>query len=425
MRLVPFLTAVVVTAFLYFLVFEREALMEMAGITPQAENSETAPTAAADTETTDSTAIRVIAKRSVAETIDSAVLLRGQTRAMRQVDVRSETSGRVISEPLRKGTMIEAGQLLCEIDIGTREISLAEAQARLADARSRIPETEARVPEAEARQAEALARLEEARINANAADKLSEGGFASETRVVNAKAAVSSAEAAVKAAEAGLKSASAGMETVQASIQSAQAAVAAAAREIERLTIRAPFAGVLESDTAELGSLLQPGSLCATVVQLNPIKVEGFAPEADINRIAEGAPATAMLIDGTEITGNVSFLARSADPATRTFLVEIEVPNAELSIRDGQTAELVIASDGLAAHLLPQSALTLNNDGDLGVRVVTDQNTARFTPVALLRDTVDGVWLGGLPQEASVILVGQEFVTDGVAVEPFYEEVVQ
>lgn len=423
MRLVPFLTAVVVTAFLYFLVFEREALMEMAGIAPQAETS--APEVAETVAAGGPAAIKVIAKRSVAETIDSAVMLRGQTRALRQVDVRSETSGRVISEPLRKGTMIEAGQLLCEIDIGTREISLAEAQARLADARSRIPETEARVPEAEARLAEAQARLEEARINANAADKLSEGGFASETRVVNAKAAVSSAEAAVKAAEAGLKSATAGMETVQASIQSAQAAVAAAAREIEKLTIRAPFAGVLESDTAELGSLLQPGSLCATVVQLNPIKVEGFAPEAEINRIAEGAPATAMLIDGTKVAGNVSFLARSADPTTRTFLVELEVPNADLAIRDGQTAELVIASDGLAAHLLPQSALTLNNDGDLGVRVVTEQNTARFTPVTLLRDTVDGVWLGGLPQEASVILVGQEFVTDGVAVEPFYEEVVQ
>jgi multidrug efflux system membrane fusion protein len=428
MKLVPFLTAILVTVFLYFLVIERETFFEFAGLSKAAETEEVVESTAAPTpssEESEEKVVSVIARRSEAQTIDSAVVLRGDTRAARQVELRSETSGQVISEPLRKGTFVEAGQVMCQIDIGTREISLADAQARLAEVRARIPETESRIPEAEARIEEAKSRLTEAQINLNAAEKLAEGGYASESRVANATAAVRSAEAGVRSAEAGLNLAMSGLENIQASIQSAEAGVASARREIEKLEITAPFGGILESDTAEIGSLMQPGSLCGTIIQLDPIVVAGFVPEADVNRINEGVRAGARLIDGTMVQGTVSFLSRSADPKTRTFLVEIEVANTDLRIRDGQTADILIEADGALAHLLPQSALTLSNDGTLGVRIVTPEGTAKFTPVKLLRDTAQGVWLGGLPAVANVILVGQEYVTEGSAVLASYEEVLK
>jgi multidrug efflux system membrane fusion protein len=72
--------------------------------------------------------------------------------------------------------------------------------------------------------------------------------------------------------------------------------------------------------------------------------------------------------------------------------------------------------------MLPQSALTLNDQGALGVRIVEQDNIVTFNPVTLLRDTADGVWLAGLPDQAEVIVVGQEFVTDGVAVDVTYRE---
>merc|ERR1711916_108538 len=228
-----------------------------------------------------------------------------------------------------------------------------------------------------------------------------EGGFASETRVANALAGV-------RSAEGGLKSARSGLENIQASILSAEAAVASARQEIEKLAIHAPFEGILESDTAEIGSLMQPGSLCGTIIQLDPIIIAGFVPEAEVNRITEGVRAGARMVDGTTIQGQVSFLSRSADQTTRTFLVEIEAPNADLKIRDGQTADILIEADGALAHLLPQSSLTLNDAGTLGVRIVAADGTAQFTPVRILRDTSQGVWLGGLPPVANVILVGQE-----------------
>jgi len=453
MRLIPLLTACLVALVLYLVVFERPMLLGFAQNTglyqlPEVENStemtteadaqssrpeivaEAEVVAEADSEAGAETppakgAVGVIAMRSVAQMVDRGVILRGETAAARQVDLRAETSGTVISEPLRKGAFVETGQQVCKLDPGSRASSLEEARARLAEARARMPETEARIPEAQARLEEARAQLEEAQINDNAAERLSQGGFASDTRVAAARAASRSAEASVSAAEAQLKAASSGVEATKAGIQSAEAAVASVQNDIDRLTITAPFAGLLETDSAELGSLLQPGGTCATIIQLDPIKLVGFVPETEVARVEVGAPAGARLTGGREVAGRVTFLSRSADATTRTFRVEVDVANADLSIRDGQTAEILIQAEGAMAHLLPSSALTLNDEGKLGVRLVTDEDTAQFNAITLIRDTREGIWVSGLPDDAAVITVGQEYVTDGVAVAASFEDVIQ
>ncbi len=413
MRIIPPLTALVVTASLYALVMERDSLLAFARgeDSTEVDSTDTA-TPEGQTQVADAgdgaVHVAVVALHSTARAIDNAVVLRGQTRALREVDVRAETTSTVISDPLRKGASVKTGDILCELDAGTRPASLHEAQARLIEARAKVPEAEARLEEAHA-------VLDEAQINLTAAQKLSEGGYASETRLASAKAAERTAQAAIASAKGGL-------ESTRAGIESAVAAVAAAEKEIDRLVLHAPFDGILESDTAEIGSLLQPGSLCATVIQLDTIKLVGYVPEAAINRLSLGARAGARLTTGQQVTGQVTFISRSADENTRTFEVEITVPNPDLAIRDGQTAEIMIASEGTKAHQVPQSALTLNNEGQLGVRVVREDRTAGFLPVTLLRDEAAGVWIDGLPDQADVIIVGQDFVTEGVALDPTYQE---
>lgn len=365
MRLFSFVTAIVVAAVLVLLVLQRDKVLEFAGrgapeASPAAEQS-----AANEEPQAPDSRVSVVVRKSVARPVDNAVLVRGRTEAARQVEVRAETSGVIISDPLRRGAMVEAGQVLCQIDPGTRDAALAEAEARLADAL----------------------------INDRVASQLKQDGFASETRVASTSALVSSA----------------------------RASVAAAKREIERLTVTAPFEGLLESDSAELGSLLQTGAVCATVIQLDPIKIVGFLAETDVDRVSTDSLVGARLASGREIAGQVTFVSRAADSTTRTFRVEAEISNPDLSIRDGQTADMVISAGGAEAHLLPQSALTLNDDGTIGVRLVID-GTVQFAPIDVIRDTPKGVWVDGLPDSAEVIVVGQEFVTDGVKVRSVYEE---
>ncbi|WP_193142170.1 efflux RND transporter periplasmic adaptor subunit [Meridianimarinicoccus sp. MJW13] len=366
MRFLSILTAIVVGIALYAIVFERDRVLAIAGKPPEDAQAAGMPEATPEAPTsiagdmTQAELVSVVVLDSVADLVETSVVLRGQTQADREIEVKSQISGLVISPPLQKGTFVEAGTVLCEIDPGTRPAQLAEAEARLA----------------------------EAQISNTAASKLAEGGFASETRAVGAKA----------------------------TLQSAQAAVEAANTEIDRLKITAPFAGLLESDTAELGSLMQAGAHCATVIQLNPIKIVAYLPETMVDAVKLDAMAQARLSTGREVTGRVTFIARSADPQTRTFRVEVSVENDDLSIRDGLTANIAIAADGVKAHLIPASALTLNDHGTMGVRVVGDDDVVQFYPVRIERDTLEGVIITGVPDTAAIITVGQEYVTEGVRV---------
>jgi multidrug efflux system membrane fusion protein len=370
MRIFPVITALLVCAALYVLIFQRDALMGRDSESPAAAE------AAQMDSGTFGDAMRVVILPSHAELISDAVRLRGRSEAARFVEIRAETSGRIISDPIKAGQSVTAGDILCQIDEGTRAAALAEAEA----ARST-----------------AEAQLAAAQIDANAATRLSESGFASETRAASAAASLSSAEAALRSAEA---------------------AIDRAAEELARIEIRAPFNGLLESDTAELGTLMQPGALCATVIDLDPIKFVGFLPEAELARISIGQLATTRLVNGREVDGIVRFVARSADPQTRTFRVEIEAESPDLSIGDGQSADIAIATEGTAAHLVPSSALTLDDQGDLGLRVVAEDNLVAFYPVTLLRDTPDGALVTGLPDQVDIIIVGQEFVSNGGQVVP-------
>lgn len=414
MRIFSIITAIAVTLALYLVVFERDRLLSFAGggTQSEAEMVEDAPsTEPVEQSATDEDATRVVsivALKSVAQAIDNAVLLRGQTEAARHVDARAETSGLVSSEPLRKGTYVEAGQLLCEISPGTRLSSLAEAEARLPEAKARLPEAQGRVLESEA-------RLTEATINDNAAKKLSVDGFATEVRVAGTRAAVQSALATIETARAGVESARAG-------ILAAQAAIASAENEIDRLKIIAPFAGLLETDTAELGALMQPGGLCATIIQLNPIKLVAFVPETDVAKVDVGARAGGRTTAGQTVEGRVTFISRASDPETRTYRVEITVKNDDFALRDGQTTEILIGAAGQRAHLLPASSMTLDDVGTLGVQLATKDEHAKFAPVTILRDTTEGIWVTGLPDEVAVIIVGQEYVTDGVAIKTTFSE---
>ena len=417
MRIFPIITAALVCVAIYLVILDRDRLLEFAGrFGPDAETTQTAATATPAGDAAPPTAaqtdprVHVVARKSQAQITENAVALRGRTAALRSVTVASETSGRVISDPIRAGAYVDTGAVLCRIDAGTRLTARQEALAALDSARARLPEAEALL-------AGARAQLTAAEIDANAATQLSQSGFGSETRAATAEAGRESALAAIQSAEAAVAQARSG-------IRSAEAAVTRADEDIARLTIRAPFAGYLEADTAELGSLLQPGSPCANVIQLDPIKLVGFVPEAQVDRIAVGAMAGARLASGRDVMGQVSFLSRSADARTRTFRVEITVANPDVAIRDGQTADILIQSEGVAAHLLPASSMTLNDDGTLGVRIA-DSGVVRFVPVRMVRDTANGVWLTGLPDVADVIVVGQEFVTDGVPVRITYEELTQ
>ena len=285
------------------------------------------------------------------------VVMRGRTEAARSVVIRAETAGVVAAVPAAEGAFVARGQVLCRLAVDARQASLDQARATW---RSR-------------------------QLQRQAAAQLAEKGYRSQTQVLEAQANLDAAQAQVRAAEIAL-------------------------RQVE---IRAPFSGVFDRRDAEIGAYLSPGQPCGTLIELNPLLVVGDAPETQAARLRVGAPATARLVSGQVLHGRVRFVAHDADPATRTYHLEVLIANPGNAVRSGLSADLSVGAGQGAAHLVPVSSLVLDAAGRQGVRYVQADGRVAFAPVTVLEETPQGMWVSGLSGPVNVITVGQSFVADG------------
>ncbi|NWH07245.1 MAG: efflux RND transporter periplasmic adaptor subunit [Alphaproteobacteria bacterium] len=321
------------------------------------------PTELAAEATSDATSVRVRTIR--AEMRSAELVLRGKTRAFRKVEVRSETTGVVAALPAEKGQTVTAGDTVCELKVEARQAMLDQARAG----------------------------MRKAQLEYEAARRLSGKGYRSETDAAAALAAFEASQAEVRQRE----------------------------EELENTKITAPFDGFVDNRFVEVGDYMNVGQVCAMVVDTDPFLIVGQASERDVASIKPGDRGRGLLITGETIEGKIRFVSKVADAATRTFLVELEVPNTQGTLRDGVTAEIRIPVQQVAAHRLSPAVLSLNDTGTLGVRVV-ESGRVKFLPVAIIDDESETVWVSGLPETVTVIVVGQDFVKEGEAVKAVSED---
>jgi multidrug efflux system membrane fusion protein len=278
------------------------------------------------------------------------------------VVVSAQTDGAVVEVPAEKGSQVRTGDVLAILDGADRASRLAEAKAL----------------------------LEQRAIETEAAKKLSDQGFAPKLNLADLAAKVALARAAVAAMEV----------------------------DVSYLTITAPIDGTLDERPAEIGQFLQRGDAVATLVDLDPIVIVGNATEQDVGSLSLGIMADVRLLDGRVYQGQIRFIAARADEGTRTFRIEVAVPNSDHQILDGLSAELTLPLGRVMAHHVSPAVLSLGEDGEVGVKFVDAQDVVRFMPVSIVREDKDGIWLAGLPNEARLIVVGQDFVIEGQKVAP-------
>ena len=285
------------------------------------------------------------------------VVLRGRTQATRAVVVKSETAGLVAEAPVLQGTVVAKGQVLCRLAVDARQAGLDQARAN----------------------------YKSMQLQQQASAELARKGYRSPTQLLQAQAQLDQAQAQVRGAEIGLR----------------------------QVDIRAPFAGVFDHRDAEVGTYLAPGQSCGSMIELNPLLIVGDVPETDAGKLHVGATAAARLVDGEALTGRIRYVAHDADPATRTYRVEVIVPNPRLNVRAGLSADLHIAAGAGPAHLAPVSSLVLDSAGRQGLRYVTDDGRVAFAPVTVMAQTADGAWVRGLSGPVRIITVGQSYVAEG------------
>lgn len=290
------------------------------------------------------------------------VSITGRTEASRKVAIRAETESQVIELLARRGDVVAEKDVIAKLRLNDRSAKLAEAKAV----------------------------LKQREIEYAAAQKLHEKGFRSTTEQAGAEARLDAARAVVEQRQI----------------------------DIARTTLRAPFAGIIGEGHVELGDFVRVGDVAATIIDLDPVLAVGSVSERQVNALQNGGTADVKLIDDSTYTAVIRFISPIAEPQTRTYRVELEIDNPDYRIRDGITAEINFPLGEARAHFVSPSVLTLNDAGVVGVRTVDESDTVRFKPVEILADETRGVWIAGLPERVRLIVVGQEFVTEGERVTP-------
>jgi multidrug efflux system membrane fusion protein len=291
--------------------------------------------------------------------------IRGRTQNKRSVVVQSQISGLVVNRPVERGDRVTEGDLLCHISIEDRLARLKESQAS----------------------------AEQTKIEYEGALKLSKQGLQSDTAIAQSKAKLAASQARLKESRL----------------------------ELARINIVAPFDGVVEKSHMEVGQYVTPGSPCITLVDLNPMLLIGQVAENELLSIKPGQIATARLPEGVHVTGKVTFIAKTAEKGTRTYLVEVHVDNRDFTIPSGVTAQIAIPVESLNAQKISPALLVLSDTGQMGVRTVNPDNIVEFHEVDILKDEVDGIWVTGLPDITKVIVVGQQLVVAGEIVATTHE----
>ena len=306
------------------------------------------------------TAVRV--QRLTPATRPRSIVVNGRAEASRTVQLRAEIPGAIVEVGATEGAPVAKGQVIAKIATEDRKARLSEARAL----------------------------LRQRQIEYKAARQLAKKGFRSSTKVAEANAYLDAARAQVRRMQVAMS----------------------------HTVIKAPFDGVLENRAVEMGAYVKEGDNVAKLVDLDPALIVAHVSERDISRIKIGQVGTATLVNGQTVEGKIRYVAAVADPATRSFKVELEVANPDGRVRDGVTAELSLPLEPINAYRVSPAVLTLGDDGRIGVKIVDQEDRVRFVAIQILADESDGVWIGGLPSDPRLIMVGHEYVKAGQRVQP-------
>ena len=302
-------------------------------------------------------AVRV--RTQSAEEVMRTIVVNGKTAPARIVRLAAETDGRIVHIGADRGASLERGDIIVRLDERDRSARLSQAQATV---KQREVEYEAR-------------------------ERLKSESYVSEAQLQESLAL----------------------------LEMARAELTRAKLDLEYMTIRAPFAGALQARAVEVGDFVKRGDPIATYVDNRTIIVNADLSEFDARFVNVGDTAEAALATGETVRGRIRYVAPVADEGTRTFGVELEVDNKDRALRAGGTAELRIPAESVLAHRVSPSLLTLDDAGNVGVKIINDAGKVEFIVADIALSTNEGVWLAGLPETATIITVGQGYVSSGTA----------
>ncbi len=290
----------------------------------------------------------------------------GRTEPNQRAEIASEMDGLLKSYVAERGATIKKGEVIAEINAGSLAAALASAKAE----------------------------QNSAAIEYKAQSDLVKRGLNAQNGKTVAFAALQASNARVQQAEVAL----------------------------QKTSVVAPFDGIVADHSAEIGDFMSVGRSIATLIDLDPIRAVGDVSERDVSGLNVGDKANIVMLNGQGVAGEISYISPFADDKTRTFRVEVTLPNIDGALVAGMTTQVKVPLRSASAYKISPALLTLNAEGDIQVAAVDQENRVELFDVDLVRSETDGIWVTGLPENARIITLGQGFVHTGDLVDPVEEK---
>lgn len=292
----------------------------------------------------------------IPQQMTKSLTLYARSEAESQVIVRAEVAGAISKTYVEKGNYVKINNNLAEIDKNELPFRLEQAEAL----------------------------LDERQLNYNAVKSLNAKGLQADIRLAEAKSLL----LAVKSD------------------------LALLGLTLKHTHVIAPFTGILQDQFVDQGDYVQIGDPLFSLENIDPIVFRGDTTEHYVSQLRLNQAVKATLLSGEVLTGKLTYIASIADPQSSTFRVEAEFANPDIKIFSGISVQLSIPLYSVQAIYLSPSALALDKEGNLGVKLVENEQV-RFKKINLVETDINGVWLTGFAGEVDIITLGQGFVKSG------------
>ncbi|MBT3777478.1 MAG: efflux RND transporter periplasmic adaptor subunit [Pelagibacteraceae bacterium] len=342
--------------------------------------------------------------------IDQSIELQGQTTHNKKIDVKSETTGNITNISFNRGDKVSKGDNLITISIENRNELLNSAKKDLERLNKELELNEKNKINRLSQNKELIKLYE---IEFASAKQLIDKGLSSKSKLSLASFNLANARADQEDIMINFESQ---QSSIEAQIASFKSQLKNIELDIQNTLINAPFSGIISDKMIEESEYITPGNTLFTIIDLNPIKIQGYLSEFDVNKINLDTKAVIENTNGIKKIGKISFISPSAETSTRTFEITIEADNGDISFKSGITTKITIAGSELKAHKIPPSILTLLDDGTVGVKAINNESIVVFYPTTSVKDTIDGIWVSGLPDTVNLIITGQEYVSVGESI---------
>jgi RND family efflux transporter MFP subunit len=338
----------------------------------------------------------------------TSLVLPGNIQAVTEAPILARANGYIKRRYADIGDRVKEGQVLAEIDAPELNQQILQAKATVDQANSTVEQAQAALQQGHSN--ENLAR-----VTAQRWENLSKKGVVSRQENDTYQAQWAAQQANVNALE----------KAVAAARNNAAAVEANVARLNDLLayqTVRAPFAGVITLRNVDAGALVNEGNtLLYRIAQTDRLRTYLNVPQADAGSVRVGQQAVLVVPDlpGHGFPGAVTRTANALDPATRTLLVEVQVPNPGALLMPGMYAQVdlsVLRKD--PPLLIPGDTLVVRSDGPQ-VAVVAPDGRVHFARIQLGRDFGDRLEvLSGLEDGQQVVVNPSDAIREGAQVKP-------